>query len=95
MKLFALLTLLFASAFVVAKEDLEADASLRIGVKYRPEECTVKSKNGDKLSMHYTVSDRSPQLCVIIRCYASWLRRRCGRARWHFTSPTSCVVKML
>lgn len=26
----------------------------RIGVKFRPEKCDVKSKKGDKLSMHYT-----------------------------------------
>lgn len=27
---------------------------LQIGVKHRPESCTGRSKNGDKLSMHYT-----------------------------------------
>jgi hypothetical protein len=37
-----------------AKEDLPADASLRIGVKHRPEVCERKSKNGDKISVHYT-----------------------------------------
>jgi len=26
----------------------------RVGVKFRPEDCDVKSKKGDKLSMHYT-----------------------------------------
>lgn len=30
------------------------DASLRIGVKHRPEKCDRKSKAGDKLDMHYT-----------------------------------------
>lgn len=30
------------------------DASLRIGVKHKPATCDKKSKNGDKLSMHYT-----------------------------------------
>ena len=29
-------------------------SDLRIGVKYKPEKCTVTSKNGDKLEMHYT-----------------------------------------
>ena len=29
-------------------------SDLRIGVKFKPEKCTVTSKNGDKLSMHYT-----------------------------------------
>lgn len=28
---------------------------LQIGVKKRPETCNMKSKNGDRLSMHYTV----------------------------------------
>ncbi|KAM9980234.1 hypothetical protein ACTFIZ_006472 [Dictyostelium cf. discoideum] len=27
---------------------------LQIGVKYRPDECTVKTKIGDKLKIHYT-----------------------------------------
>ena len=30
------------------------DASLRIGVKHRPEKCDVKTKAGDRLAMHYT-----------------------------------------
>lgn len=29
---------------------------LQIGVKKRPETCDMRSKKGDKLSMHYTVS---------------------------------------
>ncbi|UIZ28039.1 hypothetical protein KXD40_004196 [Peronospora effusa] len=39
---------------VQAKDDLAPDAKLRIGVKYRPKECTMKSELGDTLSMHYT-----------------------------------------
>lgn len=31
---------------------------LQIGVKKRPETCDMRSKKGDKLSMHYTVSTR-------------------------------------
>jgi hypothetical protein len=38
----------------LAKDDLPADAKLRIGVKFRPETCDDKSEVGDKLSMHYT-----------------------------------------
>ena len=34
----------------------EKKNGLRIGVKKRPETCDMRSKNGDKLSMHYTVS---------------------------------------
>ena len=55
MKVLSLLA--FAAAFVAgvsAKEDLPSDASLRIGVKFRPATCERKTKNGDKLSMHYT-----------------------------------------
>jgi FKBP-type peptidyl-prolyl cis-trans isomerase len=36
------------------QEDLPADASLRIGVKFKPADCTRKAKNGDKLKVHYT-----------------------------------------
>lgn len=32
------------------------DGGLRIGVKKRPETCDMRTKNGDRLSMHYTVS---------------------------------------
>ena len=62
MKLVAAAAVLFASFFaaptavLAAKPDLAPDASLRIGVKHRvpAEECTRKSRNGDRLSMHYT-----------------------------------------
>jgi len=33
-----------------------AEEKLQIGVKFRPEECSVTSKPGDTLSMHYTGS---------------------------------------
>lgn len=26
---------------------------LQVGVKYKPEECPIKTRNGDKLSMQY------------------------------------------
>ncbi|KAH7488241.1 Peptidyl-prolyl cis-trans isomerase fpr2 [Phytophthora ramorum] len=45
---------LMAAVQVQAKDDLPPDAQLRIGVKFRPEECTMKSQLGDTLSMHYT-----------------------------------------
>ena len=31
------------------------DQELRIGVKKRPETCDMRTKSGDRLSMHYTV----------------------------------------
>eukprot|EP00472_Partenskyella_glossopodia_P003708 CAMPEP_0197522372 /NCGR_PEP_ID=MMETSP1318-20131121/7538_1 /TAXON_ID=552666 /ORGANISM="Partenskyella glossopodia, Strain RCC365" /LENGTH=143 /DNA_ID=CAMNT_0043074747 /DNA_START=11 /DNA_END=442 /DNA_ORIENTATION=- len=37
-----------------ARGNLPSDASLRIGVLKRVEECGQKSKKGDSLSMHYT-----------------------------------------
>ena len=49
-----LVAAVLTAAQAQAKDDLPPDAQLRIGVKYRPEECTVKSQVGDKLSMHYT-----------------------------------------
>jgi FK506-binding protein 2 len=34
-------------------EDLPPDAKIRIGIKHRPEDCTQKAKNGDRLRVHY------------------------------------------
>ena len=42
-----LTVLLVAAAVCTAK-------NVQIGIKERPEECTRKSKNGDRLSIHYT-----------------------------------------
>ncbi|KAI9986851.1 hypothetical protein PInf_025820 [Phytophthora infestans] len=49
-----LVAVVMAAVQVQAKDDLPPDAQLRIGVKHRPEECTMKSELGDTLSMHYT-----------------------------------------
>lgn len=38
----------------LSAEDGKAEAKLKIGVKKRVENCTVKSKKGDLLQMHYT-----------------------------------------
>ncbi|TYZ66329.1 hypothetical protein PybrP1_012483 [[Pythium] brassicae (nom. inval.)] len=48
-----------AAAPTATKENLPADAKLRIGVKFRPAECAHKSQPGDRLSMHYTGSLRT------------------------------------
>lgn len=48
MRVFAVL-IAFCVALVSAKEDLPAGDSLRIGVKYRPTDCTRKAANGDKV----------------------------------------------
>lgn len=34
----------------------EGKGGLQIGVKERPEKCDQRTKKGDRLSMHYTVS---------------------------------------
>jgi hypothetical protein len=59
MRVIATLFALVAAALVIqpvaAKTDLPADAKLRVGVKFRPDDCERKTKPGDQLSMHYTV----------------------------------------
>ena len=51
MKLFVVLCLI---AMVIAKES--KPKKLQIGIKKRVENCTIKSKRGDLLHMHYTVN---------------------------------------
>ena len=48
--------LCFLSALFLAGVVAGKDPELRIGVKKRPETCDLRSKAGDRLSMHYTVS---------------------------------------
>ena len=47
---------LLAAPASAKKEDLPADASLRIGIKKRiaEKDCPKKAAPGDKLSVHYT-----------------------------------------
>ena len=52
MKFWVLLACLMVLAAVYCAEK---KAGLQIGVKKRPETCDMRSKKGDKLSMHYTV----------------------------------------
>lgn len=48
------------SALVSCENKEEKKKKLQIGVKKRvdPEKCTIKSRKGDVLKMHYTVRDR-------------------------------------
>ena len=46
------LAVLFTLAVVCL---VESKGGLQIGVKKRPETCEMRSKKGDRLSMHYTV----------------------------------------
>lgn len=39
----------------------EGKGGLQIGVKKRPEVCEMRSKKGDRLSMHYVVSSTEGQ----------------------------------
>ncbi|KAK4689425.1 FK506-binding protein 2, partial [Tremellales sp. Uapishka_1] len=48
----SLLCALLASIALVAAS--KASDQLQVGVKYKPEECPIKTRKGDKLSMHYT-----------------------------------------
>ncbi len=51
----------------------EKKGGLQIGVKKRPETCDMRSKKGDKLSMHYTVSEmKHPCLFSWFCCIAVW-----------------------
>ena len=46
---------------------VEGKGGLQIGVKERPETCDLRTKKGDRLSMHYTVkfnNDHSEDVCV-------------------------------
>jgi hypothetical protein len=44
----------------VLGEEKKSVKKLQIGIKKRVENCSVKSRKGDKLSMHYTVSSFYP-----------------------------------
>ncbi|KAK8849627.1 FK506-binding protein 2 [Kwoniella newhampshirensis] len=46
-----LLALLLSLALSLASKSAD---QLQIGVKYKPDECPLKTRKGDKLSMHYT-----------------------------------------
>ncbi|KAI9638958.1 FK506-binding protein 2 [Dioszegia hungarica] len=43
---------LFALVALAATE--KSASQLQIGVKYKPDDCPLKTRKGDKLSMHYT-----------------------------------------
>jgi len=47
----ALLALTLIHCFTLASN---SDEKLQIGIKYKPEKCDIKTRKGDKLSMHYT-----------------------------------------
>lgn len=47
---------LMLAIVVVQAEDKKPIKKLQIGVKKRVDNCDIKSRKGDSLSMHYTVS---------------------------------------
>lgn len=48
------LIIFFLLSFFQSIDCKTPPTSLQIGVKHKPIDCTIKSRNGDKLSMHYT-----------------------------------------
>jgi hypothetical protein len=44
---------LLALCITMAVASAKSDAQLQIGVKYKPDECPLKTRNGDRLSMQY------------------------------------------
>ena len=75
MKPLSLITLALVPLLLIVDHVSAGEKKLQIGVKKRipPEECKTKSKKGDKLEMHYTVSwcfrIRLVQSCVYICIY--------------------------
>ena len=51
-----ILCLLVAPHVISAEEKKERTKKLQIGIKKRVDNCKVKSRKGDMLHMHYTVS---------------------------------------
>ena len=50
-----LLCLIFTfQKFILCKRKEKDAKSLQIGVKYKPDECEIKTKPGDTVTMHYT-----------------------------------------
>lgn len=64
--LFLLVLMSFIQHVVIASS---SPKKLQIGIKKRPTDCPIKSKKGDLLHMHYTVSD----LFVIQQYIGLWL----------------------
>ena len=58
----ALVSLTFAEDEEPKKKEKKPVTKLQIGVKKRVEDCKVRSKKGDSLQMHYTVSKRIFQI---------------------------------
>jgi FKBP-type peptidyl-prolyl cis-trans isomerase len=56
MKLFLLsdMHILITLVCLIAFANSEVPKDLKIDVVFKPEECSVKSKNSDTLTMHYT-----------------------------------------
>ena len=81
-----LLFAVFAVALAKYKggKDLDPDADLRIGVKYKPEGCTVFAAKGDKLSMEYTGT---------LYKDGSQFDSSVGRAPFDFTLGQGMVIK--
>lgn len=70
----AALAFLTMASHVLAA-DKKNTKKLQIGVKKRVENCAIRSKSGDTLHMHYTVSENTKWLCfeILLKSYRSSL----------------------
>ena len=59
-------------AAACAGTHLAADADLRIGKKFKPENCTKTSKKGDSLRVHYRASTYSDCVQIDESYYEGW-----------------------
>lgn len=77
--LLLLASVLLAVIWIGAADEAKkgAGAKLQIGIKKRVDNCRTKSRKGDMLSMHYTVSDCKffPANCRRVSCIWSWCIR--------------------
>lgn len=59
-----LYTLFFALFCALAM--VNGESKLQIGIKKRVENCTIKTRKGDLVHMHYTVSNIVPKIALAI-----------------------------
>lgn len=85
LEIVCLLSAVFLAVLVEGK-----DPELRIGVKKRPETCDMRSKNGDRLSMHYTVG-----ACIKAYLHASIHIHLCLREPWKMVLSSTAAFLVI
>jgi len=81
------LTALVAISGAAAKEDLPPNSKLRVGVLHRPDDCPRKSRDGDRLSMHYTGTVRDGMVGKDLGGVGGALIRHVRLAQLHCSLP--------